>query len=75
MRATEIFPVLFLRSGGRSAPKTRFVTDSPTCSPGTVSLIDAILTGIDRVVKTRIPGPARFVLYARTGFATALCRL
>jgi hypothetical protein len=29
-----------------------FVTDSPTCSPGTVSLIDPILTGLDRVVKT-----------------------
>ena len=29
-----------------------FVTDSPACPPGTVSLIDPILTGLDRVVKT-----------------------
>ena len=29
-----------------------FVTDSPTCPPGTILLIDPILTGLDRVVKT-----------------------
>ena len=37
---------------GPDAVDIAVVADSPTCPPGTVPLIYAILTGVDRVVKT-----------------------
>ena len=49
MGATRIFPIPFPHSAGKTMD---FVTDSPTCPPGTILLIDPILTGLDRVVKT-----------------------